>query len=71
MSERRNNSNLSYADCCIRLTDNSRAFEGMPIDDLDSIYRVAFSRWAYYMTREAYIKSLYEKRNQLNCISNE
>lgn len=66
MQNRRNNSTLSYIDCCIRLTDENRAFEGMSNDDLDSIYAVAFGRWAYHMTREGYINALNNKRNELN-----
>lgn len=65
-NNKRNNSTLSYADCCIRLTDESRAFEGMSDDDLDSIYTVAFSRWAYHLTRQGYIDALNKKRNELN-----
>jgi len=34
---KRNNSQLSHADCCMRLT-GEQAFEGMTDDDLDSIY---------------------------------
>lgn len=60
--KRRNNSALSYADCCLRLHDLGRAFESMPNDDLDSLYAVAFGRWAYHLTREGYIKALYEYR---------
>jgi len=60
--KRRNNSPLSYADCCMRLNDLSRAFESMSDDDLDSLYAVAFGRWAYHLTRAGYIKALYEYR---------
>lgn len=64
--KRRNNSDLSAADCYLRLTDESRAFEGMSNDDLDSIYAIAFGRWAYHMSREGYIRSLNEERKRLN-----
>lgn len=60
--KRRNNSTLSYVDCCMRLNDLSWAFESMSDDDLDSLYAVAFGRWAYHLTRDGYIKSLYEYR---------
>jgi hypothetical protein len=62
--ERRNNSKLSFIDCSMRLIDDSK-FEEMSNDDLDSIYYVAFRQWAYHMTREGYIKSLYDKRASL------
>lgn len=35
----------------------------MSNDDLDSIYFIAHNRWAYHLTREGYIESLYKKRN--------
>jgi hypothetical protein len=60
--KKRNNSTLSYADCCLRLNDLGRAFEAMSDDDLDSLYAVAFGRWAYHLTRDGYIKALYEYR---------
>lgn len=63
--KRRNNSTLSYVDCCIRLSDSSRAFEGMSNDDLDSIYAVAFGRWAYHMSREGLINALNNKRAEI------
>lgn len=63
LKERRNNSTLSYADCMLRLTDDSRPFEDMSDDDLDSIYFIAHNRWAYHLTRDGYIQSLYKKRN--------
>lgn len=47
-------------------TDESRAFEGMSNDDLDSIYAVAFGHWAYHMSREGYIIALNNKRKELN-----
>lgn len=61
----RNNSTLSYVDCCMRLTDTGRAFEGMETEDLDSIYAVAFGRWAYHMSREGYILALNNKRAEM------
>lgn len=64
--EKRNNSELSYIDCMIRLTDESRDFEDMTTDDLDSIYFCAFGRWAYHMTRDGYINALKNKRNELS-----
>lgn len=60
--KRRNNSTLSYVDCCMRLHDLERSFESMSNDDLDSLYAVAFGRWAYHLTRDGYIKALYEYR---------
>jgi len=60
--EKRNNSKLSYADCCLRLMDWNSVYESMSNDDLDSMYRVAFGRWAYHLTRDGYIKSLNEYR---------
>ncbi len=65
-NKRMNNSTLAYVDCMIRLADNSRAFEGMSTDDLDSIYRVAFGRWAYHMSRDGYIHYLNKKRAEIN-----
>jgi hypothetical protein len=64
-----NKSNLSVIDCFIRLTDNDRPFEDMSFDDLDSIYRVAFGNWAHHMTREGFIRRLYEERERLNNLS--
>ena len=58
----RNNSKLAYADCCMRLTDWNRPFEEMSNDDLDSLYAVAFGRWAYHLTRQAYIDALNKYR---------
>lgn len=59
-----NNSTLSYADCYLRLMDFNRAFESMTDDDLDSLYAVAFQRWAYHMTRQGYINALNKYRNE-------
>ena len=61
-TKRRNNSTLSYADCCLRLMDFHRPFEAMENDDLDSIYAVAFKRWAYHLTRQGYIDALNKYR---------
>lgn len=66
MERKRNNSTLSAADCYLRLTDESRDFESMSDDDLDSIYAVAFSRWAYHLTRQGYIGALKNRRKELN-----
>lgn len=60
----RNNSTLSYADCCLRLMDWDRSFESMSNDDLDSLYAVAFKRWAFHLTREGYINALNKYRNE-------
>lgn len=65
---RRNNSTLSYVDCCIRLGDLSTTFESMSDDDLDSLYAVAYGRWAYHMTRDGFIKSLYDYRKKQTCL---
>jgi len=65
VGEKMNNSNLAAADCWNRLANEDYAFEGMSTDDLDSIYRVAFDRWAYHLTRQGYIKMLYQKRSEL------
>ena len=62
--KRRNNSTLSYVDCCMRLTGDS-PFEEMSNDDLDSIYAVAFKSWAYHLTRQGYIDFLNKRRNEL------
>ena len=62
--ERRNNSTLSYIDCCMRLTGD-QLFENMSNDDLDSIYYVAFNRWAYHLTRDGYISALNKRRTEL------
>jgi hypothetical protein len=62
--ERRNNSTLSYVDCCMRLT-GSQSFYEMTNDDLDSIYRVAFDRWAWHYTRQALIDALNKRRDEL------
>jgi hypothetical protein len=62
--KRRNNSTLSEIDCCMRLTGD-RPFEDMENDDLDSIYAVAFKRWAYHLTRQGYIDALNKKRVEL------
>lgn len=59
-----NNSTLSYADCYLRLMDFNRPFESMTDDDLDSLYAVAFQRWAYHMTRQGYINALNKYRNE-------
>lgn len=61
-NRRRNNSDLSPADCWNRLKNERYRFEEMSDDDLDSIYAIAFSRWAYHLTRQAYIDALYRKR---------
>lgn len=63
--KRRNKSTLSYVDCCMRLRDLGRAFESMSDDDLDSLYAVAFGRWAYHLTRDGYIKALYKYRKNI------
>jgi hypothetical protein len=65
-AEHRNNSQLSYVDCCMRLYDESRPFEEMSDDDLDSIYAIAFNRWAYHLTRQAYIDALNAERTKRN-----
>ena len=57
----RNNSTLSFADCCVILTGD-KAFESMSNDDLDSLYFVAFGRWAYYLTRQGYTIALNKYR---------
>jgi hypothetical protein len=61
IATRRNNSTLSYIDCCMRLTGD-RPFEEMTDDDLDSIYAVAFGHWAYHLTRQGYIDALNKRR---------
>jgi hypothetical protein len=61
---KRNNSTLSYIDCCMRLT-GPLPFEDMSNDDLDSIYAVAFEHWAYHLTRQGYIDKLNKKREDL------
>ena len=61
-NQKRNNSTLSYADCCIKLLNPYEAFEDMSNDDLDSLYAVAFQRWAYHLTIDGYIQSLYKYR---------
>lgn len=58
----RNNSTLSYVDCCMRLADWNKPFEEMSNDDLDSLYFVAFKSWAYHLTRQAYIDYLNKYR---------
>ena len=63
-TKRRNNSTLSYIDCCMRLIGD-RSFWEMSDDDLDSIYFVAFGHWAWHMTREGYINALKIKRLEL------
>lgn len=64
----RNKSQLSYVDCCMRLCDDGCrwSFEDMSDDDLDSIYFVAFQRWAYHLTRQAYIDALNTERKKRN-----
>jgi hypothetical protein len=62
---RRNNSDLSPADCWNRLTNERYKFEEMSDDDLDSIYAIAFSGWAYHLTRQAYIDALYRERSDI------
>lgn len=64
---RRNNSTLGVIDCMMRLTGDE-PFESFSDDDLDSIYAVAFNRWAYHLTRDGYIKALYKKRKELQHI---
>jgi hypothetical protein len=61
IGKRRNNSTLSTIDCYMILTDD-RPFEEMTDDDLDSIYAVAFGRWAYHLTRQGYIDALNKRR---------
>lgn len=61
-TEHRNKSKLSYVDCCMRLIDESRSFEDMSDDDLDSIYFIATGRWAYHLTRQGYIDTLINER---------
>jgi len=65
VGDKMNNSNLAAADCWARLANPDLAFEGMSNDDLDSIYRIAYDHWAYHLTREEYIKALYQKRKDL------
>lgn len=48
----------------MRLIDESRRFEDMSNDDLDSIYYVATGRLAYHLNREAYIDTLYKERQK-------
>jgi hypothetical protein len=60
--QKRNNSTLAYADCCVRLMDWNRPFEAMSNDDLDSLYAVALGRWAYHLTRQGYIDALNQYR---------
>jgi hypothetical protein len=67
-NKRMNNSTLSEIDCCMRLTGD-RPFEDMSNDDLDSIYAVAFKRWAYHLTRQGYIDALNKKRAELQNVS--
>lgn len=62
----RNNSTLAYADCCMRIMDWNRPFEAMSNDDLDSIYAVAFGRWAYHLTRQGYIDALNKHRQEVS-----
>ncbi len=63
--EMRNNSTLSAADCFLMLGDDSRRFEDMSDEDLDSIYACAMGHWAYHLPRQGYIDALYKKRNSL------
>jgi hypothetical protein len=63
ITERRNNSTLSYIDCCMILTSD-RPFEDIENDDLDSIYFATFNRRAYHLTRQGYIDALYKKRQE-------
>lgn len=63
-NQRRNNSTLSYVDCCMRLTGD-RSFYGMSNDDLDSIYFIAFGNWAWHMTRQGFIDALSKRREEL------
>lgn len=58
----RNNSTLAYVDCAMRLCDWRYNFEKMSNDDLDSLYAVAFGRWAYHLTRQGYIDALNKYR---------
>ena len=67
-TKKRNDSTLSYADCMLRLADESRAFEDMSNDDLDSIYYCAYGQWAHHLTRQGYIDMLYKKRRELNAL---
>jgi hypothetical protein len=62
--KRRNNSTLSYVDCCMRLTGD-RSFYEMSNDDLDSIYFVAYNRWAWHMTRQGLIDALIKRKDEL------
>jgi hypothetical protein len=62
--KKRNNSTLSYIDCCMRLTGD-QPFSEMSNDDLDSIYAVAFKHWAYHLTRQGYIDALNKRRIEL------
>lgn len=64
----RNNSNLSAADCFLRLGDENRCFEDMSDEDLDSIYACAMGHWAYHLTRQGYIDALYKKRESLTAL---
>lgn len=69
---RTNNSKLSYVDCCMRLMGDY-SFSEMTNDDLDCLYRVAFGRWPYHMTKDAmvfyledYRRAVKEKNNENN-----
>lgn len=62
---RTNNSKLSFVDCCMRLTGDY-SFEAMTDDDLDCLYRVAFGRWPYHMSRPAMIYYLEDYRRMNN-----
>ena len=58
----KNNSKLSFSDCCIILHDWNRSFEQMSNDDLDSLYFVVTKSWAQHLTRQAYIDYLNKYR---------
>lgn len=68
MEQRRNNSKLGYVDCCMILADWSRPLEAMSDDDLDSLYTVAFSRWAHHLTRQGYIDALNKYREEKSIV---
>jgi len=62
---------LNECDCKI-LFHTTSSFENFDDYDLDFLYRVAFGRWAYHLTRKGYIdaisnysKSLIEKSSQI------
>ena len=57
-----NKSELTEAQCLGILINWNVAFESLNNDDLDSLYKVATKRWAYHLTRQGYIDSLYKFR---------